>query len=70
MSWHYQIRHRIDKGQDLYDVVEVYESPLGWTKDSIAPVGETPGEVLDELSRMFADGAKYPVLEDIEEAKP
>lgn len=66
MSWHYQIRHRVDTGEHLYDIVEMYENPTGWTKDSSAPCGETKQELLDALARMFNDAIKYPVLEDVE----
>ena len=66
MSWHYQVRHRVDNGEDLYDIVEVYDNPIGWTKDSIAPLGETKRELLDTLNRMISDAVAYPVLEDVE----
>jgi len=62
MGWHYQIRQREDKGQVWYDIVEVYENPTGWTRDSIAPSGETPEELMMCLEMMLKDGKKYPVL--------
>lgn len=68
MSWHYCIRKRTDKGQDWYDIVEYYDNPEGWTKDSISPSGETPGEVIKCLEMMVADAKKYDILTEKEEA--
>lgn len=64
MSWHYQIRKREDKGQVWYDIVEVYTDPMGWSRDSQAPTGETPEELMRTIEMMLADAKKYPVLED------
>jgi hypothetical protein len=67
MGWHYRIRKRTDKGQDWYDIVEYYERPKGWTKDSIAPGGETQEGVIECLEMMLADAKKYDILIEKEE---
>lgn len=66
MSWHYQARKRVDKGQDYFDVVERYETPDGWTKDGMTPSGETLEELTQDLERMLTDVTRFPVLEDNE----
>ena len=66
MSWHYQIRKRGDKGEEWFDIVECYDTPKGWTKDGMAPAGETAEGVIETLEMMLADAKQYPVLEDKE----
>ena len=71
MSWHYQVRKRTDKGQDIFDIVEVYRQPAGWTEGSVHAQGETKDEVIHELEMMLADARQYPVLDVCdEEAQP
>jgi hypothetical protein len=64
MSWHYQVRRREDKGDVYFDIVEIYTDPPGWTRDSIAPIGDSPEELMRVLEMMLADAKKYPVLID------
>lgn len=67
MSWHYQIRKRTDKGQALYDIVEIYIKPKrGWTINSQAPQGETRAEVIRDLEMMLRDAKRYRTLVEIE----
>lgn len=68
MVWHYRIRKRTDQGQDWYDIVEYHENPEAWTKDSMAPGGETREEVIKCLEMMLADAKKYDILIEEEEA--
>jgi len=65
MSWHYQVRHRVDKGNHLYDMVERSYSVSGWITNSIAPIGETREELRTTLQQMLTDSEYYPVLEDV-----
>ncbi len=68
MSWHYQIRKRVDQGEEWFDIVEVYgPAHLGWSEDSARPEGGTREEVIKTLEMMLDDAKKYPVLEDISE---
>jgi hypothetical protein len=32
MSWHYQIRKRTINGDAFYDIIEMFDSPPGWTE--------------------------------------
>jgi len=68
MSWHYRIRRREapDKKEYIYDIVEYYKNPKGWTKDGMAPYGESKKELIHVLEMMLADAKKYPVLYDKE----
>lgn len=68
MSWHYRIRKRTDKGQVWYDIVEYYTNPSGWTRDSMAPGGETQDVVIECLEMMLIDAKKYDILIEEEEA--
>lgn len=67
MSWHYQLRKRSNKGGDFYDIVEVFDDPTGWTKDSIVPISDTPEEMVETLQCMIEDILIYPTLVDKEE---
>lgn len=64
MSWHYQVRKRVIKGQVIFDIVEVYTDRLGWTRDSIAPYGESKAEVIQVLEMMLKDAKHYRTLVD------
>ena len=64
MSWHYRIRKRKIQGEWVFDIVEMYEKPKGWTKDGMRPVGESKKEIIHVLEMMLADAKKYPVLYD------
>lgn len=66
MSWHYQIRQRMFKGEPFFDVVEIFDNPTGWTVDGVAAAGDTKDGVIACLERMIADCQKYPVLMDEE----
>jgi hypothetical protein len=70
MSWHYQVRHHIDKGENLYQIVEVYGdyTPKGFkqfavTERAITACGTTKEELIRELKMMLADAKQYPVIE-------
>ena len=65
MTWHYQVRMRFIHGEPFFDIVEVYPDPLGWTKDSIAPCGESKEDVIQALKWMLNDARKHEVLNDI-----
>ena len=64
MRWHYQIRQRDIDGALFFDIVEMFDGPIGWTEDSMAPSGDTPGELLADLERMLADAKRYPIFEE------
>jgi hypothetical protein len=64
MSWHYQVRKRNDKDNIYYDIVEMYENPIGWTKNSMSPCGETYEEIIRDLQYMLDDARQYPVFEE------
>jgi hypothetical protein len=65
MSWHYALRKQSTPDGVWFDVVEVYEGTR-YTAAGIAPGGETPELVAVELSRMLADIAQHPVIDDME----
>lgn len=67
MSWRYQATHRTDHGEDVYEVREVFppDNPTGcllWTKDAMAPFGETKAELIECLQMMLADVQEFDVL--------
>lgn len=64
MSWHYQVRKRLVNSEAVFDIVEVYENPRGWTVDGMAPCGESYEAVIECLEHMLTDAKKYQVLED------
>lgn len=66
MSWHYQIRQRTFKGDPFFDVVEIFDGPIAWTREGVAAAGDTKDGVIACLERMIADCQKYPVLMDEE----
>ena len=60
MSWRYQIRKR--GGGRGFDIVESYPDLKVWTKNRIAPHGETKQGLILCLSRMLSDALRYPVI--------
>jgi hypothetical protein len=68
MSWHYRVRRREgpEKGKFIFDIVEMYNKPKGWTAEGMKPFGESKKELIWELETMLADAKKYPVLYDKE----
>jgi len=66
MSWHYQIRRRKSVDVWVYDIVEVYTNPKGWTDNSVSPWGKTRRGIIQDLERMLADAKKRPTLTDKE----
>ena len=64
MSWHYQVRKRVINGDAFFDMIEMFDGPMGWTKDSIAPCGDTKEELLADLRRMLADAETHPIFEE------
>ena len=71
MTWHYRARRREDKGCVWYDVVEFFEGSNGigegWSKESVAALGETKEELVKDLQRMLDDVRRRPTVEDTEE---
>lgn len=70
--WHYQMRLRKEKGQEIYEMVEVYpevpgEYPRLWSERGITPCGETQAELIEDLQHMLDDAKKYPVFVDTQE---
>lgn len=66
MSWHYRVRRRKFLDKWVYDIVEVYTNPKGWTDNSMAPRGDTRRGLIKDLERMLEDAKKYPTLTDRE----
>ena len=64
MSWHYQIRKRTQNDRDVFDIIERYVNPDGWTAREIAPCGETAEELVCDLEMMLNDARKHPVFEE------
>lgn len=64
MSWHYQIRKRTITGEAFYDIVEMFDTPPGWTEERVGPHGDTKDELLEDLARMVRDAEHYPVFEE------
>lgn len=64
MSWHYQVRKRTINGDPFYDIVEMFEGPLGWTEASMSPCGETYEEIIRDLERMLWDAKQHPIFEE------
>jgi len=64
--WNHRVMHRKVSGEDWYEIHEVYydnyNKPDGWTKESVAPGGETIEELKEELHRMI-ECLDKPVLE-------
>lgn len=64
-TWHYQIQEfRYTDGLDVtrtyYQIIEVYSSGAQ-TENGIAPMGETPEELIKDLEHMLEDAKKHPV---------
>jgi len=64
MSWHYRVRKRMVNGEKLFDIVEMYTKPRGWTKDGMKPVGNSKKEIIRDLEMMLGDAKKYSVLDE------
>jgi hypothetical protein len=64
MSWHYQIRKRIIRDQSVFDIVEKYDNPSGWTVEGMRPFGISKKELIRDLEMMLADAKRYKVLVD------
>lgn len=64
MSWHYQIRKRVIDKEEVFDIVERYSNPDGWTVEGMKPVGDTKEEIIRDIEMMLADAKKYPVMEE------
>ena len=85
MSWNRRIKigdhvywnHRVMKSthgeETIYTIREVYYdhdgSIEGWTADAVAPQGETPEELREELARMIACTAQGVLYEAVLEEK-
>lgn len=67
VMWSYRARKRTDKGEVWYDVVEYYTDPRGWTRNGIAPGGETKEELILELEMILKDVKAHRVLIDKEQ---
>jgi hypothetical protein len=61
-TWNYRICKESTKHGVKYEVHEVYYDEnnqiRGFSKDAIAPFGETPEEVADDLAKMVASFSK------------
>ena len=64
-GWNHRVFHSVLPDGDWFSIHETYYNKNGQpdaaTEDSMAPGGETPVELADELSRMLAACSK-PVL--------
>lgn len=61
MSWRYVAsRELLDDGlggtEETWCIRELYDNPLGWSTEAVAPRGDKWIELMDDLSRM-GDGA-------------
>lgn len=69
MSWNYRIVKY--KDEDAYGLHEVFYNEAGeaWsmTERPVGFVGDTKIEVLDSLSRAFADASQRPVFQEPEQ---
>lgn len=70
MSWHYQIRSRPSGAKLVYDIVEFYGKPLGYTVESIAPISESRGGLILTLEMMLRDARKYRTIAEKKRRKP
>lgn len=68
MPWHYRIRKRILDKKPWFDIVEYFVSgkSRGWTKEGMAPEGETREEVIQCLKMMLKDALTRKTLIDKE----
>ena len=63
MSWHYQVRCKIDEGgEPWFDMVEVHGTPYGHTCFGIRPGGTTKAALIQDLAHMLADAKRYRVI--------
>lgn len=65
-TWHYQIQEFcytdvLDVKRTYYQIIEVY-SHGAKTENGVAPMGETPEELIQDLERMLEGAKTHPVL--------
>lgn len=69
MTWNHRVMRSEYAGESYHTIREVFYDEdgniEGWTAEPIAPQGETPEELRDELQRMLAC-LDRPVLEEDE----
>lgn len=78
MVWNHRVIKRSFRGEDFYQIHEVYyndkKKPYLWTNDPIAPGGASLQELREELQRMLRcldtpilieDGDKLKELEEV-----
>jgi hypothetical protein len=66
MSWHYQVRRRSYRDEFLYDIVENFGKPFGYTHDSVAPLAESKAGLIKALKAMIRDAERYRVIREKE----
>lgn len=66
MSWHYQIRSQPSGDGTVYDIVEVYTRPFGYTVTGVAPVADSRGGLIKTLELMLRDAKKYRTITEKE----
>lgn len=69
MSWHYQMRSRPSGNKLVYDIVESYGEPFGYTVESIAPISESRGGLIQVLEMMLHDARKYRTIAEKKRSK-
>lgn len=63
MSWHYQIRKRLN---GTYDIVENF-GKYGYTVDGMSPYGDTRAEIIRCLEMMLNDAKHFRTLVEKEQ---
>jgi hypothetical protein len=63
MTWNYQIVRYPDwGGYGLHEVYRDGDAVARWTKNPIAFIGDTPGEVVESLERALRDAKTRPIV--------
>ena len=60
--WHYQIRRKGIGNKRVYEIVEVYSRPFGYTDGPIHPVGDTRRSLIRDLEMMLHDAKRHKTL--------
>ena len=65
MTWHYEVCKIIPKkkGSPYFAIREALKEgkKISWTKENIAPIGDSKLEIVDILATMLKDACYYPV---------
>jgi hypothetical protein len=66
MSWNYRVMKKRIKGEDVFEIHEVYYHPDGrihtWSEDPVILYGETPEELKQDILRQ-SRALERPVLD-------